>query len=82
LQVAHSNFSGSVAGVMKNEFRNRLTSFTTTLAFLDAAGNTGIWLNQPPLVFTSKVGVARSMVEGLREFCRRQGVLTTGGDGG
>ncbi len=63
---------------MKNEFNNRLTSFTTTLAFLDMAGNTGIWLNQKPLMFGSKVSGARSMVEALREFCRQQGVLTTG----
>ena len=80
--VAWGGFVDRLCAAMKDEFNNRLTSFTTTLTFLDAAGNTGIWLNQKPLMFGSKVGMARSAVSSLREFCRQQGGADDGGGDG
>ena len=63
---------------MQDEFRNRLGMGKTVLATLDLAIYTAIWQGQPPLVFTTKVGLLRTMLGELGDLMRDQEAIITG----
>lgn len=63
---------------MKDEFVNRLTMFRRAADKLAEPASKTIWENQKPLVFTTKAAQAATHVRDLAEFCRPQGITTTG----
>lgn len=65
-------------GVMQDEFVNRLDMFTRSLGVLDRPEHTSLWEDQPPLIFTTKVGEARTMTGALDEAQKQQEAATTG----
>lgn len=63
---------------MKDEFRNRLGMFNTSLGTLHAPQHKTTWENQPPVVFTTKVGTARTAYDGLVAFTTEHSQDITG----
>ena len=63
---------------MQDEFSNRLDMFTRSLDTLDLDANKPVWENQAPVIFTTKVGEARTMVGELQTAQEHQETGTTG----
>src|SRR5439155_18368681 len=64
--------------LVKDEFTNRMGMFKTSLTTLNSATNKPVWLNQPPVVFTTKVADAGVAVTELEAFCTAQESKTAG----
>ncbi len=63
---------------MKDEFRNRLESFQTTLTFANDPARQPVWENQVPKGFGTKLTEVGPMVEELAEFCAKQSASILG----
>lgn len=63
---------------MKDEFNNRLGMAKTVLTTLELAAHVAIWQGQPPLVFTTKVGLLRAKVVELQKLMSDQEAVITG----
>lgn len=66
---------------MKNELRNRLTMFDTSLGILQDPARKGVWSQKDPMVFTTKVADTAVALDALEEFCKQQGIDITGATG-
>ena len=67
----------TITHTMQDEFSNRLDMFTRSLDVLVQPANKPVWENQAPLIFTDKVGEARTMVPGADKIGSS---VTTDGD--
>lgn len=63
---------------MQDEFSNRLDAFDRSLDVLDLPAHKLIWENQPPVMLTTKVGEAHTMVGELKAAQQRQEAGTKG----
>ena len=63
---------------MDDRIANQLASYRTRLACLDQTAHAAIWENQPPQIFTTKVGEARALTDDLIALAARQSAPTTG----
>jgi hypothetical protein len=63
---------------MQDEFINRLDMFSRSLGVLDKSEHKAVWENQPPLIFTTKVADARTMVNAIKEAQKKQETGTGG----
>lgn len=63
---------------MQDEFANKLDSFSRSLDVLDVPEHKVIWLDQPPVACTTKIGEARVMVGELKAAQQRQEAGTGG----
>ncbi len=63
---------------MKDELTNRMGMFDTSLKVLNSEIMKAVWFKQPPVIFTTKVGLTANAVAALKQFCKAQGVSTLG----
>src|SRR5262245_20892402 len=63
---------------MEDVFTNRLGMFDTSMGVLISDTYKPVWFQQPPVIFTTKVGKASTSTENLRKFCQDQGVTSEG----
>jgi len=66
---------------MKNEFRNRLTMFDSSLGILQDPARKGVWFQKDPMAFTTKVAGAATALDALEQFCKQQGIDISGAAG-
>lgn len=66
---------------MQDEFSNRLDSFGRSLDVLGLPEHKAIWMDKPPVAFTTKVGEARTMVGELKVAQQKQEGGTSGATG-
>ncbi|MEM7010241.1 MAG: hypothetical protein AAF585_02055 [Verrucomicrobiota bacterium] len=63
---------------MDDRIANHLASYRACLASLDKPEHKTIWENQPPVIFTTKVGQARTLTNELADLAARQSAPITG----
>lgn len=63
---------------MDDRIANQLASYRARLTSLDKPEHKAIWENQPPLIFTAKVGEARTLTVELADLAAKQSAPITG----
>ncbi len=63
---------------MNDKIANQLNSYRSRLACLDKPEHKSIWENKPPVIFTSKVRLAREAIVALAETASIQSAPITG----